>query len=83
MNLIKTQCISSDAVKEEIEHTFEVTQQEREDLLRAISIINTYKQQVLPSLITQSDWHSLDFAVDPERAEGLTVRVVVKHGMAG
>lgn len=83
MNLIKTLYISREEVKEEIEHTFEVTEQEREDLLRAISIINTYKQHVLPQSILMSDWHSLDFVVDPERAEGLTVRVLVKHGMAG
>lgn len=80
MKLVKTQYISREAVKEEIEHTFEVTQGECEDLLRAISIIESYKSQILSKTITLSDWHSVNFVIDSEK---LTVNATVKHGMAG
>ena len=80
MKLVETRYISREVVKEEIEHTFEASASEIAELQRALSIIESYKSQVLPTSVTLSDWHSIEIIVD---SDGTTVKALVKHGMVG
>lgn len=80
MEIIKTKYLSRSVVKEEIEHTIEVSGEEAEKLQAALEIIKSLKEKTLPESVLLSEWYSFDYKVD--KTTNL-VYTTVKHGMVG
>jgi len=78
--IIDTKVLSRSVVKEEVEYTLKVSQQEAEELEKAVSLINSYKVLFVPPTSLLSDWHNIEFRVDTEKC---LVYALVSQGMTG
>jgi len=78
--IIDTKVLSRSVVKEEVEYTLKVSQQEAEELDKAVSLLNSYKVIFIPPASLLPDWHNIEFRVDTEKC---LVYAVVSQGMTG
>jgi len=80
MKIVDTEYLFSSPIKEEVKHTFQVTQDELKEFEKALSLIRSYEKLVITSEVVSSDWRNIEFKVD-EGAE--LVYAVVRYGMEG